>query len=190
MKPDSQILWPNTYKVYSNCIVISQGYLLLILQSHFRKLQPQPCGESTCVHGGKAVLLYTSVYLMALGAGGIRGCIPALGADQLEQDDPKQSSKNISSFFNWFLFSITIGASIGVTVVVWVSTNVGWDKGFIISIVCCFVGLCIVSMGKPFYRVRVPGDSPLLSVLQVRNVLLYILSPLNLCDNSLTGHAT
>ncbi|KAK6797160.1 hypothetical protein RDI58_004862 [Solanum bulbocastanum] len=143
------------------------GYLLLILQSHFQKLQPQPCGESTCVHGGKALLLYTSVYLTALGAGGIRGCIPALGADQFEQDDPKQSSKNISSFFNWFLLSITIGASIGVTIVVWVSTNVGWDRGFIISIVCCFAGLCIVSMGKPFYRVRVPGESPLLRVLQV-----------------------
>ncbi|KAG5622049.1 hypothetical protein H5410_007267 [Solanum commersonii] len=142
------------------------GYLLLILQSHFQKLQPQPCGESTCVHGGKALLLYTSVYLMALGAGGIRGSIPALGADQFEQDDPKKSSKNISSFFNWFLLSITIGASIGVTIVVWVSTNVGWDKGFIISIVCCFAGLCIVSMGKPFYRVRVPGESPLLRVLQ------------------------
>ncbi|KAH0719256.1 hypothetical protein KY285_015287 [Solanum tuberosum] len=143
------------------------GYLLLILQSHFQKLQPQPCGESTCVHGGKALLLYTSVYLMALGAGGIRGCIPALGADQFEQDDPKKSSKNISSFFNWFLLSITIGASIGVTIVVWVSTSVGWDRGFIISIVCCFAGLCIVSMGKPFYRVRVPGESPLLRVLQV-----------------------
>ncbi|KAK4710769.1 hypothetical protein R3W88_005282 [Solanum pinnatisectum] len=143
------------------------GYLLLILQSHFQKLQPQPCGESTCVHGGKALLLYTSVYLTALGAGGIRGCIPALGADQFEQDDPKQSSKNISSFFNWFLLSITIGASIGVTIVVWVSANVGWDRGFIISIVCCFAGLCIVSMGKPFYRVRVPGESPLLRVLQV-----------------------
>ncbi|KAK4347399.1 hypothetical protein RND71_033738 [Anisodus tanguticus] len=143
------------------------GYLLLIIQSHSTKLQPQPCGESTCVHGEKALLLYTSVYLTAVGAGGIRGCIPALGADQFEQNDPKESTKNISSFFNWFLLSITIGASIGVTIVVWVSTNVGWDKGFIISMVCCFAGLCFVSMGKPFYRVRVPGESSLLSVLQV-----------------------
>ncbi|CAN4080240.1 unnamed protein product [Withania somnifera] len=143
------------------------GYLLLILQSHSQKLQPQPCGESTCVHGGKALLLYTSVYLTALGGGGIRGCIPALGADQFEQEDMKESSKNISSFFNWFLLSMTIGSSVGVSVVVWVSTNVGWDKGFIISIVCCFASLCFVSMGKPFYRVSVPGESPLLSVLQV-----------------------
>ncbi|XP_059294673.1 protein NRT1/ PTR FAMILY 4.5-like [Lycium ferocissimum] len=141
------------------------GYLLLIIQSHSTKLQPQPCGESTCVHSGKALLLYTSVYLTALGAGGIRGCIPALGPDQFDENDPKESSKNISSFFNWFLLSITMGASVGVTVVVWVSTNVGWDKGFIISMVCCFAGLCFVSMGKPFHKVRVPGESPLLSVL-------------------------
>ena len=103
---------------------------------------------------------------MALGGGGVRGSVPALGADQFDHNHPKESI-HIATFFNWFLLSITIGATIGVTVVVWVSSNVGWDKGFIISMVCCFGGLCFISMGKPFYRVRIPGDSPLLRVFQV-----------------------
>ncbi|XP_059635947.1 protein NRT1/ PTR FAMILY 4.5-like [Cornus florida] len=142
------------------------GYLLLIIQSHYHKLQPEACEESRCVHGSKALLFYASICLVALGGGGIRGAVPALGADQFDHNNPDQR-KNIASFFNWFLLSITIGASIGVTVVVWVSSNVGWDKGFIISMVCAFGGLCCVSVGKPFYRVRVPGESPLLSVSQV-----------------------
>lgn len=147
-----------------------QGYLLLIVQSHYPKLQPEACGEYSCVNGTKALLFYASISFLALGGGGIRGSVPSLGADQFDDNDPKES-KHIASFFNWFLFSITAGACIGVTVVVWVSTNKGWDKSFLISIVCSFVGLCFVALGKPFYRVRVPGESALLRILQVLYML-------------------
>ncbi|KAK9289000.1 hypothetical protein L1049_017471 [Liquidambar formosana] len=142
------------------------GYMLLIVQSHYRKLQPEPCGGSSCVHGTKALLLYCSICLVGLGGGGIRGSVPALGADQFDAKDPKER-KYIASFFNWFLLSITVGATVGVTVVVYVSTEVGWDRGFIVSMVCAFVGLLFIALGKPFYRVRVPGESPLLRVLEV-----------------------
>lgn len=143
-----------------------QGYLMLIIQSHYTNLQPQPCGESSCIHGTKALLFYLSICLLGLGGGGIRGAVPALGADQFNQNDPKQK-KYIASFFNWFLLSITVGATVGVTVVVWVSSNVGWDRGFIIYLVCSFVGLLFASLGKPLYRVRVSGENSLLSVLEV-----------------------
>ncbi|MED6183451.1 hypothetical protein PIB30_037964 [Stylosanthes scabra] len=142
------------------------GYVLLVIQSHDKKLLPSPCGETSCVHGTKALLFYASIYLFAVGAGGIRGCVPALGADQFDNNDPKQRKK-LASFFNWFLFFVTIGASIGVTVVVYVSTEITWYKGFIISLACSSGGLLIIAMGKPFYCYRVSGDSPLLSVLQV-----------------------
>ncbi|KAK1390278.1 Solute carrier family 15 [Heracleum sosnowskyi] len=142
------------------------GYLLLIIQSHYSELQPEACGKYSCVGGTKALLFYASIFFAALGGGGVRGSVPALGADQFDQDDPKQS-KHIASFFNWLLFSITVGACIGVTVIVWVNTNRGWYSGFIISMVCSFIGFCLVSLGKPCYRVRIPGESVLLRVLQV-----------------------
>jgi peptide/histidine transporter 3/4 len=140
--------------------------MLLIIQSHYHKLQPEPCGKSTCVHGTKAFLFYASIGLLGLGGGGIRGAVPALGADQFDDKDPEEH-KHIATFFNWFLLSSSIGATIGVTFVVYVSSHVGWDKGFIISMSCSFAGLVFVALGKPFYRVRVPGESPLLRVLQV-----------------------
>lgn len=143
-----------------------QGYVLLIIQSRYPKLQPEACEKSTCIHGTKALLFYASLGLAALGGGGIRGSIAALGADQFDYKNPEER-KHIATFFNWFLLSITIGATVGVTFVVYVSTNVGWYIGFAISMSCAFSGLVAVALGKPFYRVRVPGGSPLLRVLQV-----------------------
>ncbi|TKY54346.1 NRT1/ PTR FAMILY 8.1 [Spatholobus suberectus] len=142
------------------------GYSLFVIQSHDKKLQPDPCLKSKCVHGTKALLFYTSIYLLALGGGGIRGCVPALGADQFDEEKPKERMQ-LASFFNWFLFSITVGASIGVTFVVYVSTEIQWYKGFIMSMSCSAAGLIFIVSGKRFYRTRVPGESPLLSVLQV-----------------------
>lgn len=144
---------------------------MLIIQSHNPELQPEACGKYSCVDGTKALLFYASICFAALGGGGIRGSVPALGADQF---DPKQS-KHIASFFNWLMFSITFGACIGVTVVVWVSTNSGYDDGFIISMICSFIGLCLVALGKSFYRVRVPGESVLLRILQVNYLTLLII---------------
>ncbi|KAM1719911.1 hypothetical protein ACFX14_021534 [Malus domestica] len=147
-------------------VIELMGYMLLIIQSHYTKLQPLPCLESTCVHGTKALLFYASISFVALGGGGIRGAIPALGADQFNSKDPNEH-KLIASFFNWLLLSITVGAVVGVTFVVYVSSNVGWDIGFIISLSCAAVGLIFVALGRPYYRVRVPGDSPLIRVLEV-----------------------
>ncbi|KAK7283648.1 hypothetical protein RIF29_13313 [Crotalaria pallida] len=68
----------------------AEGYTLLVIQSHDKKLQPEPCGEKRCVHGTKAFLLYASIYLLALGGGGIRGSVPAPGADQFDENSPKE----------------------------------------------------------------------------------------------------
>ena len=140
--------------------------MLLVIQSHYEKLQPQPCGKRSCVDGSNAGLLYISVYLLALGGGGIRGSVPALGADQFDDKKPEER-KRLASFFNWYLLSATIGATLGVTFIVYVNIKIAWYKGFIISMSCAAAGLIFIALGKPFYRVRVPGESPLLRVLQV-----------------------
>ncbi|XP_058077358.1 protein NRT1/ PTR FAMILY 4.5-like [Magnolia sinica] len=143
------------------------GYVLLIIQARKKSLQPAlPCGKSSCVKGGQALLFYSAIFLMALGVGGIRGALPALGADQFNQKDSKER-KYVGSFFNWFLLSITIGATIGVTIIVWVSSNTSWYMGFLISMSAATVGLIILAFGQPYFRVRVPAESPLSRVLQV-----------------------
>ncbi|KAF6166913.1 hypothetical protein GIB67_020142 [Kingdonia uniflora] len=108
---------------FNTCLVFVAvqllGYIIIILQSYYQKLQPRPCLESTCVEGGQAWMFYSSIYLLALGAGGIKGSIPSLGTDQFDMKDPNEQ-KHIVSFFNWLLLSTTTGAVVGATIVVWV----------------------------------------------------------------------
>ena len=111
-------------------------------------------------------MFYTSLCLLALGNGGVRGSMTAFGADQFNDKDPNEA-KALASFFNWLLLSSTLGGIIGTTVVVWVSTQKAWHWGFFIITISCFVGFVTLALGKPFYRIKTPGDSPIVRVVQV-----------------------
>ncbi|KAA8519480.1 hypothetical protein F0562_013736 [Nyssa sinensis] len=116
-------------------------------------------------------MFYTSLCLLALGSGGVKGCLPALGADQFDRRDEK-GEKGIASFFNWYLLSTTVGAFTGVTGVVWVTTHKGWDWGFFIGTVTAFVGFLVLALGKPFYRCQPLGNSPIIKIAQVIVVII------------------
>ncbi|KAI3448420.1 hypothetical protein Pfo_005085 [Paulownia fortunei] len=142
---------------------------MMTIQAHSDSLLPKPCGKSSCVEGGVAVYFYTTLCLLALGVGGVRGSLPALGADQFDAKDPKEA-KGLASYFNWLLLSSVTGGSVGVTVIVWVATNKNnhnWWKGFLITAVGTFAGFILLVLGKPFYRLQLPRDSPLTKIAQV-----------------------
>lgn len=156
-------------------MLISQGYTLLAVQAHFKELRPLPCkglapttmNECESASGKQEAILFTGLYLVALGTGGIKAALPALGADQFDERDPKEAA-SLSSFFNWYMFSITVGASLGVTFLVWISTNQGWDWSFGVCAVAIAVALLFLSMGKSVYRSNKPdGTGPLVRILQV-----------------------
>ncbi|WJX58543.1 hypothetical protein P8452_43987 [Trifolium repens] len=140
--------------------------VMITIQAALDKLHPEACGESSCVKGGIAVMFYTSLCLYALGMGGVRGSMTAFGADQFDEKEPNEA-KALASFFNWLLLSSTLGSVIGVTGVVWVSTQKAWHWGFFIITVCSSIGFVTLALGKSFYRIKVPGESPILRILQV-----------------------
>ncbi|KAL3530100.1 hypothetical protein ACH5RR_009422, partial [Cinchona calisaya] len=142
------------------------GLLLLTIQGKSHKLQPDPCNKSSCVKGGQAAMFYITIFLLALGAGGLKGSVTALGADQFDQKDRKEA-KALASYFNSYQFSVTVGSIIGVTAVVWVAMNKAWYWGFMISLICTSIGVVILALGKPFYRLRPQGTSPLVKISQV-----------------------
>ncbi|KAM6578525.1 hypothetical protein CsatB_030362 [Cannabis sativa] len=137
--------------------------MLMTIQAGTHHLQPE---IGSGVKGGVSVLLYVSLYLLALGSGGVRGSLTPLGADQFDNHNPKEA-KALATFFNWLLLSITLGASIGVTVIVYLNTEKGWQWGFMASTLATFFGFIVLALGKPYYRLRPPGDSPLLSITKV-----------------------
>ncbi|KAM6544145.1 hypothetical protein CsatB_008592 [Cannabis sativa] len=143
------------------------GYIVLLVQAHRSDLRPPKCLSIThqCegASAGEAAILYTGLYLMALGTGGVKAALPALGADQF---DPKKA-KQLSSYFNWFIFSLTIGSILGVTLVVWISTDKGWDWAFAVCAIALLLSIFFISLGNPFYRNNLPKGSPLLRFLRV-----------------------
>lgn len=139
---------------------------MITIQARESKLHPLPHGQPHRVEGGPAVMLYTSLYLLALGSGGLRGSLPALGANQFDVKVPKEA-KALATFFNWLLLSATIGGTVGVTAIVSVSLDKGWYWGFFISTIATAVGFVVLAIGKPFNRLQTPRDSPITRIAQV-----------------------
>ena len=121
--------------------------------------------------GGQVAILYAGLYLVALGTSGVKAALPALGADQFDEKDPKEAAQ-LSSFFNWFLFSLTIGAIIGVTFIVWMGTNQGWAWSFTVCTIAVLFAIIFICMGKSLYRNNTPQGSPLVRITQVNNIIM------------------
>ncbi|XP_077226236.1 protein NRT1/ PTR FAMILY 4.6-like [Tasmannia lanceolata] len=148
------------------------GFMLLTIQSHFNSLQPAFCNAIdptvNCQHvrGQKEAVFFSGLYLVALGSGGLKAIFPTLGADQFDENDPKER-RLISSFFNFLIFSVAIGSFTGVTLLVWLENNKGWDVGFIVASSSILFGLAIVAIGYTKFRNKMPMGSPLTKILQV-----------------------
>ncbi|KAJ6805410.1 protein NRT1/ PTR FAMILY 8.3-like [Iris pallida] len=155
-----------TIAVFSTIYFIGMG--TLTLSASVPAFKPPPCVETVCPEASATQygIFFLGLYLIALGTGGIKPCVSSFGADQFDDTDPGERVKK-GSFFNWFYFSINIGALISSSFLVWVQDNYGWGLGF--GIPTLFMGLAIGSffIGTPLYRFQRPGGSPLTRVCQV-----------------------
>jgi len=149
-----------------------QGYGLLALQAYLPSLHPPSCNIeeqlTSCkeIHGWNAILLYVALYTIAFGEGCVRACLPSLGADQFDHEDPTESRQQ-SSFFNWFTFGISFGGLVGLILIVWLQNYKGWGIGLSLCAILILLGLLVFAAGLPFYRNQVPEGSPLTRILQV-----------------------
>lgn len=149
-----------------------QGYILLAIQVHVPSLHPPSCisGQqtTTCesVHGSNLSLLLLGLYLIPIGDGAARACLPALGGEQFDLSDPVEQ-KQEASFFNWYTFAVSTGGFVGLVFVVWVENSKGWDIGFTVCALCVLLGMLIWIAGFPFYRNQLPTGSAITRILQV-----------------------
>ncbi|XP_042503155.1 protein NRT1/ PTR FAMILY 8.3-like isoform X2 [Macadamia integrifolia] len=155
-----------TIAIFSTIYFIGMG--TLTLSASVPAFRPPPCVDSVCPAASPAqyAIFFCGLYLIALGTGGIKPCVSSFGADQFDDTDPRERVKK-GSFFNWFYFSINIGALISSSFIVWIQDNAGWGLGF--GIPTLFMGLAILSFfsGTTLYRFQKPGGSPLTRMCQV-----------------------
>ncbi|KAF2582248.1 hypothetical protein F2Q68_00004362 [Brassica cretica] len=107
--------------------------------------------------------LLMGLALLVVGAGGIRPCNLAFGADQF---NPKSESgkKGINSFFNWYFFTFTFAQIISLTLVVYIQSNVSWTIGLSIPVGLMFLACVIFFAGHKLYvKVKASG-SPLAGI--------------------------
>jgi len=138
--------------------------VILAVQAKSASLKPPPCNQAdptaVCqeVSGRQAAMLFAGLYLVALGVGGIKGSLPSHGAEQFDDTTP-QGRKQRSTFFNYFVFCLSCGGLIAVTLVVLVEDNKGWQWGFGISTLAIFLSIPIFLAGSAIYRNKIPSGS-------------------------------
>ncbi|XP_027769346.1 protein NRT1/ PTR FAMILY 1.2-like [Solanum pennellii] len=110
------------------------GMLVLWLTAILKEARPHGCKLElgNCIQPTIAqyAFLFSSFVLMSIGAGGIRPCSLAFGADQFDNPKNPNNGRILQSFFNWYYAAVGISVLISVTIIVYIQTQFGWVVGF------------------------------------------------------------
>lgn len=145
------------------------GIGTITLTAAIDKLRP-----ATCLHppdceepfGWQLAVLFIGLTLLAIGAGGIRPCNIAFGADQFNTSTERGRAQ-LESFFNWWYLLFTVALLIALTVVVYVQTNISWAIGFAIPTACFACSIIIFLLGHPTYTLKKPQGSIFIDMAKV-----------------------
>ncbi|XP_071723063.1 protein NRT1/ PTR FAMILY 8.1-like [Rutidosis leptorrhynchoides] len=156
------------WTIASFSILYVCGMALLTMSASIPGLKPKCSVDGTTCDASETqtAIAFLALYIIALGTGGIKPCVSSYGADQFD-DTNETEKKHKASFFNWFYFSINIGALIASSVLVWVQENVSWGLGFGIPAAAMAVAVVTFFLGSRRYRNQKPGGSPLTRLCQV-----------------------
>ncbi|KAL0416873.1 UNVERIFIED_CONTAM: protein NRT1/ PTR FAMILY 2.11 [Sesamum latifolium] len=144
----------------------SEGLLVIMLTAAFKNLHPPHCRpeDTRCVGPtpSQMTFLLTGFGLMVLGAGAIRPCNLAFGADQFNPN-AESGKRGIDSFFNWYFFTLTFAQMVSVTLVVYVQSDVSWPIGLAIPTIFMLISCFSSSWGPKFIfldkaAITTPGD--------------------------------
>ncbi|MED6193258.1 hypothetical protein PIB30_017649 [Stylosanthes scabra] len=154
------------WTILSFSIIYVIGMTLLTLSASVPGLRPT-CHEGKCdASNGQSAVFFVALYIIALGTGGIKPCVSSYGADQFDDADEVEKGHK-SSFFNWFYFSINIGALVASSFIVWIQDNKSWAWGFGIPAVAMAIAVTSFFLGTKLYRNQKPAGSPLTRLFQV-----------------------
>ncbi|XP_071699423.1 protein NRT1/ PTR FAMILY 3.1-like [Rutidosis leptorrhynchoides] len=150
-------------------LVYELGMIIITVSSILPQFQPQQCPtQVNCKEASQSQLsvLYISLLLTSIGLGGIRPCVVAFAADQLDSMKLKTQAKNWN-FFNWYHFIISLSSLTALTLVVYVQDNVSWGWGLGIPTIAMAVAFIIFLVGSPIYKKLKPEGSPFVRIIQV-----------------------
>lgn len=147
-----------------------QGLVSLSLSSYLFLVKPKGCGnqETPCgSHSGSEItLFYLAIYLVALGNGGYQPNIATFGADQFDEEDPKEGHSKVS-FFSYFYLALNLGSLFSNTILGYFEDEGMWALGFWVSAGSAVAALVLFLAGTTRYRHFKPSGNPLSRFSQV-----------------------
>lgn len=113
----------------------------------------------------RKLILFAGLFIIALGAGGIKPCVSAFVGDQVEGQQDSQAMTRIYAAFYW---SINLGSFFSFLVIPWVRQTWGYSWAFGIPGIFMAVATFIFWKGRKSYKHRPPTLPHFLPVLSSR----------------------
>ncbi|XP_043709109.1 protein NRT1/ PTR FAMILY 6.2-like [Telopea speciosissima] len=153
-----------------SAMIETLGVALLAISTIVPGLQPPPCnnGSNTCVeaNGLQVGVMNIALYIVAVGAGGLKSNVSGFGTDQFDAKDEKERSQ-MAYFFSRFYFVISLGTLLGVTMEIYIQDYVSRAWGYGICSIVFFVGIMAFLSRTRRYRYKKCMGSPIIQILQV-----------------------
>lgn len=114
-------------------------------------------------------MIFPAMYIVAVGTGGIKPNVSTMGADQFDDSNPKDRLEK-ESFFNWFYWSINLGAMISYVGIAYIcqygiaglgGVSWGFFIGYLIPAIAMGLAIVVFMIGTPRYRILPPAGSVL-----------------------------
>uniref|UniRef100_A0A7N0RI80 Uncharacterized protein n=1 Tax=Kalanchoe fedtschenkoi TaxID=63787 RepID=A0A7N0RI80_KALFE len=148
-----------------NDLLIALGCISSLL------LRPPSCDGCKVKPASPAqlTLLYSSLALMSIGAGGIRPCSLAFGADQLDKREVSDSSNKsiLESYLGWYYASSAVSVLISFTGIVYIQDHFGWKIGFGVPAFLMFLSAWFFLIASNLYVKCEASTNLLVSFAQV-----------------------
>ena len=129
--------------------------MALSLSTHFFLLKPHRCEQigELCESDtqNQFPLFYLSIYLIALGSGVSDPALPTLGADQFDEEEPKEQ-RSKASIYGYFYVALNLGSLVAETILAYIETTGHWVLGFWICTSCAGVSFLVLLSGTLRYR--------------------------------------
>ncbi|KAL2342536.1 hypothetical protein Fmac_003821 [Flemingia macrophylla] len=161
--------WLGRFRVIAfGTLIHLLGLVVLWLTAIIRYARPEcdvePCANPTVV---QLLVLFSSLALMALGAGGIRSCTLAFTSDQINNSENPQNDRIMKSFFNWYYVSVGVSISVSMVFIVYIQVKAGWVVGYGISMAIMSLSAIMFFLGSSIYLKVKPNKSLLIGFAQV-----------------------